>query len=142
MIRPAQRANDRRPNRSVEATRDGMLAVSGELDPRGGGPYVPVGRNGEGDVVIEVSNWGAAIPAESLPRLFDRFYRADPSRSGHGGQTGLGLAIVKSIVEAHGGALKALVPEEGPGLQMIFTLPLSREAPGQMARPISDKDDV
>ena len=83
---------------------------------------VAVGHE-QGDVVIEVSNWGAAIPAESLPRLFDRFYRADPSRSGHGGQTGLGLAIVKSIVEAHGGAI-SVISHDGR-TRFVMTIPSS-----------------
>ena len=54
-------------------------------------------------VRIVVANSGETIPASQLLRLFDRFYRADPSRSGEGTNSGLGLAIVKSIAEAHGG---------------------------------------
>ena len=57
--------------------------------------------------LIEISNTGPPIPPESLPRLFDRFYRADRSRSDATGGTGLGLAIVKSIMELHGGAVEA-----------------------------------
>ena len=56
-----------------------------------------------GKVEIGVENPGAAIAAEHLPRLFDRFYRVDPSRQRNGDGAGLGLAIVKSIAEAHGG---------------------------------------
>lgn len=64
--------------------------------------------------VIAVENPGPAIPAEHLPRLFDRFYRIDPARREGGGEhTGLGLAIVKSIAEAHGGGVKA---RSEPGL--------------------------
>ncbi len=54
---------------------------------------------------ITVKNPGTAIPAEHLPKLFDRFYRTDPSRQRSGEGAGLGLAIVKSIVEAHGGTI-------------------------------------
>ena len=54
-------------------------------------------------VRLIVANSGETIPASQLPRLFDRFYRADRSRSGEGTNSGLGLAIVKSIAEAHGG---------------------------------------
>ena len=70
---------------------------------RGGAVRVRLDQS-ESGVCIAVENPGPAIPAEHLPRLFDRFYRADPARREGGGEhTGLGLAIVKSIVEAHGG---------------------------------------
>jgi two-component system heavy metal sensor histidine kinase CusS len=58
-------------------------------------------------VEIAVENPGPDIPAEHLPRLFDRFYRVDPARQHKGEGAGLGLAIVKSIVEAHGGSVRA-----------------------------------
>ncbi len=58
------------------------------------------------EIGIAVENPGAPIPTEHLPRLFDRFYRVDPSRQRGGEGTGLGLAIVKSIVDAHGGRIE------------------------------------
>ncbi|HHJ80634.1 MAG TPA: heavy metal sensor histidine kinase [Candidatus Tenderia electrophaga] len=61
--------------------------------------------NSEGDVFIAVQNPGSAIPPEHLNKLFDRFYRTDPSRRRSGEGAGLGLAIVKSIIEAHGGTI-------------------------------------
>ncbi len=58
------------------------------------------------EIGIIVENSGASISAEHLPRLFDRFYRVDPSRQRSGEGTGLGLAIVQSIVDAHGGKIE------------------------------------
>ena len=71
-------------------------------------------------VMIRVENPGLTIDPEHLPKLFDRFYRADPSRQRKGDGAGLGLAIVKSIIEAHGGSITV----QGDGEQMIFEIQL------------------
>lgn len=67
-----------------------------------------------------VQDNGTGIPAEHLPRIFDRFYRVDSSRSSQG--TGLGLALVKSIAELHGGSVEA-TSEEGRGTHVTLRFP-------------------
>jgi two-component system heavy metal sensor histidine kinase CusS len=64
-------------------------------------------------VRISIANTGPTIPAETLPRLFDRFYRADPARHESTEHAGLGLAITQSIIKAHGGTIRC---ESGEGL--------------------------
>ena len=74
-----------------------------------------------------VQDNGAGIPAEHLPHVFERFYRADRARNPVEGGAGLGLSIVKAIVEAHGGTVKA--ESEGvPGHGSTFTLSLPRSS--------------
>ncbi|MBN1813963.1 MAG: GAF domain-containing protein [Anaerolineae bacterium] len=73
---------------------------------------------------IEVIDTGRGIPAESLPHIFDRFYRVPDSEEAEG--TGLGLSIVKSIVEKHGGRVW-VESEEGKGSMFAFTVPVSQE---------------
>lgn len=72
-------------------------------------------------VVVEVSDTGIGIPKEHLPRIFERFYRVDKSRSREQGGTGLGLAIVKHILEAHGQTI-SVMSTEGAGSVFSFTL--------------------
>ncbi|MEH7076320.1 sensor histidine kinase [Neobacillus drentensis] len=70
---------------------------------------------------IKIQDEGKGIPAEDLPRIFDRFYRVDKSRTRALGGTGLGLAIVKQLVEAHGGTIKVTSnPNNGTIFEMIL----------------------
>lgn len=75
----------------------------------------------EEDVLIQVQDNGIGIPKEDLPYIFDRFYRADPSRNRATGGSGLGLAIVKRIVEEHGCEIWA-ESKLGEGTSIFFTL--------------------
>ncbi len=73
------------------------------------------------NILIEVSDNGEGIEQEYLPRLFERFYRTDGSRSREQGGTGLGLSIVKHILEAHKQTVNVR-SEKGAGSTFGFTL--------------------
>lgn len=87
--------------------------------PQGQAVQVSLSRHGD-TVTVSVENPGTEIPAEHLPRLFDRFYRVDPSRQRKGDGAGLGLAIVKSIVEAHGGSITVMSDDQKTRFQIAL----------------------
>nr|WP_233841888.1 HAMP domain-containing sensor histidine kinase [Streptomyces microflavus] len=99
------------------------LRAYGEGPGSGPGPEV---------VVIEVADTGTGIPAADLPYVFDRFWRAEKSRSRRTGGSGLGLAIVRKLAEAHGGTAGA-TSTEGQG--SAFTLRLPAAAPSPAPSP-------
>lgn len=70
---------------------------------------------------ITITDNGPGIPQQSLPRIFERFYRVESSRNRNTGGTGLGLAIVKHIIESHNGSIQAQSPQEG-GTRFIIQL--------------------
>ncbi len=119
------------PKGEVEATfdRDRAFQVASILldnavryTPEGGN--VTVGVREDGDrVALEVSDSGVGIPEDQLPLIFERFHRADPSRSDGG--AGLGLSIARQIAESHGGQIRA---ESTPGAGSTFTLLLPKRS--------------
>ena len=128
---PAAPAADADPDR-IEQALDNLLTNALRHTPRGGEVAVrvagvPASRERGLEVALTVVDNGTGIAPHDLPRVFDRFYRADPSRAravagadGAAG-SGLGLAIVKAIAEAHGGRVWA---ESTPGRGASFTLAL------------------
>jgi heavy metal sensor kinase len=92
---------------------------------------VQVRRKGNA-AVLEVSDNGPGIPADALPHIFERFYRADKARSRNSGGAGLGLAIVKAICAVHGAEV-SVFSQEGKGSTFSVELPLLAVAAGQEA---------
>jgi signal transduction histidine kinase len=82
--------------------------------------------------VLSVTDTGIGIPADELPRIWDRLYRGDKSRSERG--LGLGLSLVKAIVEAHGGSV-AVTSTPGAGSRFELRLPAERP-------PMAEQDGI
>jgi two-component system sensor histidine kinase ResE len=91
--------------------------------PASAGKIVLAATRAEGAVELSIQDSGPGVGADDLERIFDRFYRADPSRQRDGG-SGLGLAIAKSIVEMQGGQIRAS-SAPGEGLTITILLPTS-----------------
>ena len=118
----------------VQVTADGSALVSGDPETLGRAIRVlidnafrhgrpPVGitiAERDGQVHLEVRDAGPGLPQGSEDRIFERFFRADPTRTGEG--TGLGLSIAHAIVEAHGGTIRATA-SAGGGAVMTIELP-------------------
>jgi signal transduction histidine kinase len=88
-----------------------------------GGKVIVSAERRDGCIEIRVADTGSGISSEHLPRLFERFYRADTARSREDGGTGIGLAIARSVVEAHGGHISA-ESRVGEGSVFTFDLPV------------------
>jgi signal transduction histidine kinase len=104
-----------------------LLDNAYRFTPTGGVVTVRAVRE-NGSLRVSVHDTGPGIPPEHLPLVFERFYRADPSRSREDGGTGIGLAIARSVVEAHGGKIW-VESTVGKGATFSFVLPAGERAP-------------
>ncbi|ADB77206.1 sensor histidine kinase [Geodermatophilus obscurus] len=95
----------------------------------------PADGDDGGVVVLRVADEGPGMAPEDAARVFERFYRADPSRARTAGGTGLGLAIVSALVAAHRGTVHL---DTAPGRGAVFTVRLPRSGPGSAVPPVPD----
>lgn len=111
--------------RELQSALSNLVSNAIRYTPAGGHVHVRAQTGGEGELKLEVQDSGAGIAAEHLPRLTERFYRVDRSRSRESGGTGLGLAIVKHVMQRHGGSL-LIASEVGKGSTFKLVFPASR----------------
>ena len=114
----------------VDRAVDNLVENALRHTPPGGAVDVGVERGAGGTLVVTVRDTGEGVAPDVLPRVFDRFVRADPSRKADGG-AGLGLAVVKRVAELHGGAVRAeSVPGEGATFSIVLPIgPVDGPAP-------------
>jgi two-component system heavy metal sensor histidine kinase CusS len=105
-----------------------LLSNALQYTPRGGKVTISVKQSGDQWVEVRVSDTGLGIEPEHLPRIFDRFYRADGARSQHPQGAGLGLSIVKSIMNIHDGAV-AIQSESAKGTTVTLRFPPAKQTP-------------
>ena len=106
-----------------------LLENAVRYSPEGGSVEVAASRGSNGGAQITFEDHGTGIDPAHLPHIFERFYRADPSRNRATGGFGIGLAIVKALVEAYGGVIIA-ESAPGKGTRMTVVLPASPSAVG------------
>jgi two-component system OmpR family sensor kinase len=102
---------------------DNLLANAIRHSGEGARVLAGVRTPGDGTAVVTVADTGVGMDSDTVGRVFERFYRADDSRSRDVGGTGLGLAIVRSLVVAHGGTV-AVESQLGVGTTFRVTLPI------------------
>jgi len=107
-------------NRTLFQRAVGNLVENAVAHTPPGGTVTLSARTTDTSAVVEVIDTGGGIPAEHLPHVFDRFYRADSARTSTAGNVGLGLAIVKSVVELHTGAVEVASGEGGTRVTLTF----------------------
>lgn len=102
----------------VEQILGNLISNAIRYSPPGGVVKIRLNADGQ-DLLVQVKDSGSGIPPDALPFIFDRFYRADKSRSRNEGGSGLGLAIARQLAQTHGGNLTAENASDGGA---IFTL--------------------
>ena len=131
-----------RPDEPVEVVGDearlrqvvaNLLTNARSHTPKGTPIHVAVGTD-DGHAYLDVADEGPGLPPGDEERIFDRFYRADPSRSRTRGGTGLGLAIVAAVTEAHGGRV-SVRNDPGHGVAFRVQLPLAADVHGANGAP-------
>ena len=125
-------------NRPLLQRAVGNLVANALAHTPPGGTVALSAMSAEGMIRIEVLDTGCGIPAEHVPRLFDRFYRVDRARSSATGGVGLGLAIVKGIAELHGGSV-TLTSGVGRGTCITLQLPAGPAGDGKLTSPPSPR---
>jgi two-component system OmpR family sensor kinase len=144
-------ARELAPGRPIEARTEGVITVCGDRETlrravrnlvdnavqhtSDAGRIDVTARSDAQTAVLEVRDTGGGIPPEDVPHVFERFYRADPSRARTSGGSGLGLAIVRSVVEWHGGSVE-LASEVGRGTTVTIRLPI---APDVLQSTVTDR---
>lgn len=114
---------------------DNLVANAVKFTPVGGRIELTLDRAADGRAAtVAVADTGPGIPADELPLLFSRFFRARHATAAKVPGTGLGLAIAKTIAEAHGGAI-AVESVEGEGTRFTVSLPVGRGSRDDVARP-------
>lgn len=123
-VAPAVPAALADPDRTLQVLVN-LLANALRYTPPGGA--VTLGAvAGERRVVLRVTDTGSGIAPEHLPHLFERFYRADRSRSRASGGSGIGLTIARALIEAQGGTIRIESPGLGGGTTVTITVPQAR----------------
>ena len=116
--------------RELQSALSNLVSNAVRYTPAGGSILVSAESLPDGRLQLKVNDTGPGIAAEHLPRLTERFYRVDRSRSRESGGTGLGLAIVKHVMQRHSGHL-AIQSVLGQGSCFTLTLPPTRWRQGE-----------
>ncbi|MNJ62872.1 Alkaline phosphatase synthesis sensor protein PhoR [compost metagenome] len=98
-----------------------LLHNSIKFTPREGSIRVEALKTSDNHLIVKIKDTGIGMDKETLMHIFERFYKADPSRNRNFGGSGLGLSIVKKIVDLHSGVIQ-VQSEPGKGTEVTITL--------------------